>query len=107
MITECPHCGNEYEIELDQSVGEITIRCPKCRVPFTINNQQKRPTLVNVSEVVPIKKKSNWMMGFLKGFLYVMIGLFAVGLIVKVAHEGIQDETSDIEPSMRFLRKRG
>ena len=58
MIARCPYCGNEYEIELDHSVGEITIRCPKCKVPFVINNQ-KEQRLNQIRIVTNAKQESN------------------------------------------------
>lgn len=58
MITKCPYCGNEYEIELDHSVGEITIRCPKCKVPFVINNQ-KEQRLKSIRIVTNAKQEPN------------------------------------------------
>lgn len=58
MIARCPYCSNEYEIELDHSVGEITIRCPKCKVPFVINNQ-KEQRLKQIRIVTNAKQELN------------------------------------------------
>lgn len=98
MITKCPHCGNEYEIELDQSVGEITIRCPQCRVPFTINNRQAQKTeaaRVVVSEVKPVKRNGclSYLLPFLAGFVAVAIAL----VVFAVVYRGYQDRHSDME----------
>lgn len=38
MIIRCPHCGNEYDLELDDTVVELTFTCPNCRKSFRVRN---------------------------------------------------------------------
>lgn len=88
MITKCPHCGSEYEIELDKTVSEITIRCPNCKVPYIV-----KPKTVLSAPAVRVKaiqkempKTKSWKKGFLKVILFTIVTpialLFLFGAIV-------------------------
>ena len=109
MITKCPNCGNEYEIELDHSVGEITIRCPKCKVPFVINNQKEqklKPVRIVANETVkPNKNTNSWQkcgLKLLKGTywmvvvcLYIPLCILIVGFLYRVISDAITDDERD------------
>lgn len=118
MITKCPYCGNEYEIELDHSVGEITIRCPKCKVPFVINNQKDqklKPVHIVANETVkPAKNTNSWQKWGLKllnrtlEIVAVCIGVLLCILIIRLISVRIRDakseEGNDLYPKMENVK---
>jgi predicted Zn finger-like uncharacterized protein len=49
MIVKCPTCKNNFKIELDNNVVEISVKCPHCGKDITIKN-------VVVSETTDMEK---------------------------------------------------
>lgn len=85
MIIRCPHCGNEYEIELDETVSEITIRCPNCRVPFIAKAKTKLSApAVRVKGIQKEKTKTkSWKKEtFLKVVLFIIATPIALLLLL-------------------------
>jgi len=51
MSTKCPVCGKEYELSLNNSIQEISIKCQKCESSFSVNsdlNEIDRPCSIKI-----------------------------------------------------------
>ena len=118
MIARCPYCGNEYEIELDHSVGEITIRCPKCKVPFVINKQKEqrfKTIRIVANESLKSAKNTNskqkWGHKLLKWTLWIVAICLGVPLCIIVfififigIRDAISGEGNDPYPKIENVK---
>lgn len=63
MITKCPLCGKEYELSLNQTIGDITIQCSHCNTSFVVNsNQAIEKESANSSSTIIVHGYEEWFL---------------------------------------------
>lgn len=60
MITRCPLCGKEFDLTLDDTIGDITIQCPQCNTSFVAKNKNEVKESSNKSNTLIVHGYEEW-----------------------------------------------